>query len=286
MTIKETRTKLKEMLAPHVGEAEAQAMAEVIIEDVKGYKAVDVAMYGYRELLPETEQRMMEIARKVAGGEPLQYALGKARFRGRVFDVTPATLIPRPETAGLVDMAADALRDTRDARILDIGTGSGCIAISLALDVPFARVTGIDISDAALEVAKENAKALKAKVRFEHADALHLDQGPLADSEFDAIISNPPYVLDSERAEMDSRVADREPASALFVPDSEPLLFYAPIARYAAKSLAAGGYLFFEINPLCATRLEQMLQSEGFENVAITPDYKGNLRYASAQKPK
>lgn len=286
MTIRETRAKLAEMLTPHVGQPEAKAMADAIIEDVKGYRAVDVALYGHRELLPGTVQKMLGIAQQVAEGEPLQYALGKAHFRGRVFTVTPATLIPRPETAGLVDMVADCLKDTRDSRILDIGTGTGCIAISLALDVPFAQVVGADISDGALEVARKNANDLKANVRFVHADALHLDQGPLADSEFNAIVSNPPYVLASERADMDPRVADHEPSLALFVPDADPLLFYRPIGQYAAKALAPDGHLFFEINPLCARQIADMLRSQGFDNVEITPDYKGNMRYATAQKPK
>lgn len=286
MTIREIRTKLTEILAPHVGDAEAGAMASTIIEDVKGYKAIDVALYGHRELLPDTEQKMLGIAQRVADGEPLQYALGKAYFRGRMFAVTPATLIPRPETAGLVDMAVDRLKSRRDCRILDIGTGSGCIAISMALDLPFAEVVAVDISDGALDVARANAKALKAKVQFVHADALHLDDGPLAGLTFDAIISNPPYVLVSERKSMDSRVTDHEPPTALFVPDSQPLLFYRAIGQYAAKALAPGGWLFFEINPLCASNLADMLRGQGFDNIDILPDYKGNLRYALAQAPQ
>lgn len=284
MTIREMKAKLAEMLAPSAGSSEAHAMAQAIIEDVKGYKAVDVALYGHRELLPDTERRMLEIAQQVADGAPLQYVLGKAYFRGRNFSVTPATLIPRPETAALVDMAVDELRGKRDCRILDIGTGSGCIAISLALDLPFAQVDAADISDGALEVAKANAKALGANVRFVHADALRLGDGPLAGHSYDAIVSNPPYVLASERASMDSRVADHEPPIALFVPDAQPLLFYEPIAAYAARALVPGGLLLFEINPLCARQLGAMLHGYGFEDVDILRDYKGALRYASARK--
>lgn len=285
MTIREIRMKLAEMLAPHVGESEAMAMANAIIEDVKGYKAIDIALYGHRELLSDTEHRMLDIAQKVADGAPLQYVLGKACFRGRTFAVTPATLIPRPETAGLVDMAADRLRGMHDCRILDLGTGTGCIAISLALDLPYAQVVAADISDGALDVARANAKTLKANVQFVHADALHLDEGQLAGLEFDAIISNPPYVLASERAGMDSRVYDHEPPTALFVPDSQPLLFYQAIGQYAANALISGGWLFFEINPLCARPLADLLREQGFDNIDILPDYKGTLRYAIAQSP-
>lgn len=280
------RDRLASMLTASVGEGEAKAMADTIVEDVKGYKPVDVALYGYRELLPDTERRMMEIARRVVDGEPLQYALGKAYFRGRTFAVDRSTLIPRPETAALVDMAVDCLKGTRDCRVLDIGTGSGCIAISLALDLPFAMVVGADISDPALAVARSNAKALNANVKFVHADALHLGEGPLAGMQFDAIISNPPYVLSSERADMDPRVTDYEPSSALFVPDSQPLLFYAAIGQYAIDALVPGGHLFFEINPLCASQLAQLLENQGFADVDILPDYKGTMRYATARKPE
>ncbi|MDE7375868.1 MAG: peptide chain release factor N(5)-glutamine methyltransferase [Muribaculaceae bacterium] len=198
MTIAETRRHLTLMLQPAVGSDEASAMASAIIEDIKGYKPVDVALYGHRELLPETVERMERVAEKVVAGEPLQYALGTAYFRGRHFSVTPATLIPRPETAQLVDMIVSDFTGRSDLRVLDIGTGTGCIAISLALDLPFAQVDAIDISTDALKVAQVNAEALKAKsVRFVEADALRLTPGS---EKYDIIVSNPPYVLESEKA--------------------------------------------------------------------------------------
>lgn len=279
MTIAATRRHLTEMLAPAVGQDEASAMANAIIEDIKGYKPVDVALYGYRELLPETVEHMERVAERVVAGEPLQYTLGTAYFRGRHFSVTPATLIPRPETAQLVDLIVSDFAGQSDLRVLDIGTGTGCIAISLALDLPFAQVEAIDISVEALKVAQANADALKAKrVRFVKADALQLTPGV---EKYDIIVSNPPYVLESEKTDMEDRVLSYEPATALFVPDTDPLKFYNPIIRYARQTLASNGKLYFEINPKAASQLKKALTDAGFE-CDILPDYKGALRFAVA----
>ena len=283
MTIREMRTWLAADLEAAVGADEAKAIADAILQDVKGYTAVDLALYGHRELLAETEERMRAIAKRVKDGEPLQYAIGKAYFHGRMYGVDTSTLIPRPETSQLVDMVVDDYRNSRDARLLDIGTGSGCIAISLALDIRYSQVTAIDISPGALQMAESNAKALSAKVRFMQADALNLQTSPLRNATYDAIVSNPPYVLASERKSMDKRVTDYEPPTALFVPDSDPLIFYRAIAQYAQYALSDGGKLYFEINPLCADDLRKML-ARTFDRVDIIKDYKGNNRFAICTK--
>lgn len=277
MTIKETRRHLIDILAHVVGQSEASAMASAIIEDIKGYKPLDVILYGYRELMPETVSRMERVAERVVAGEPLQYALGTAYFRGRHFSVTRDTLIPRPETAQLVDLIVSDFSSRSDLRVLDIGTGTGCIAISLALDLPFAHVDAVDISTQALNVAQSNAAILKAKsVRFIEADALRLTP---VQEKYDIIVSNPPYVLESEKTEMDARVIDYEPAAALFVPDSDPLKYYNPIIKFAETALAQSGKLYFEINPKAAPMLKKALNSAGFIP-DIIPDYKGALRFA------
>lgn len=282
MTIREMKRHLTQMLTPAVGDSEAGAMALAIIEDIRGYKAVDIAINGDRDLLPDTEKRMTDAAEKVIGGMPLQYAIGKALFRGRYFRVDRSTLIPRPETAQLVDMITDRWRGESDLRVMDIGTGSGCIAISLSLDLPFARVDAIDISPGALAVAKKNAETLNAsRISFSEADALSL---PPQDDTFDIIVSNPPYVLDSEKASIDARVADYEPATALFVPDSDALRFYRPIAEFASRSLRPGGMLYFEINPLCADSILSLLRGCGFKDASVERDYKGALRFAISEK--
>ncbi|MCM1450702.1 MAG: peptide chain release factor N(5)-glutamine methyltransferase [Clostridium sp.] len=280
MTIRDMKQHLQRMLEPSVDPDEARAMALAIMEDVRGYKAVDIAINGNRELLPETEKRMFDIADKVVKGMPLQYAIGKALFRGRYFSVNPSTLIPRQETAQLVDIIVDDWNSKSDLKIMDIGTGSGCIAISLALDLPFAEVEAVDISPDALAEAKENASLLKAsRVDFQLRDALKLTPEKNA---YDIIASNPPYVLDSEKPQMDARVADYEPATALFVPDSDPVKFYRPISEFAAKSLRAGGKLYLEINPLCASAIQGLLLKDGFKDAQIQCDYKGARRFAIA----
>lgn len=275
------KARLQQTLTPAVGQNEAQAMALAIIEDVRGYKPVDIAINGHRSLLPETESRMLDIADKILKGMPLQYAVGKALFRGRYFRCDPSTLIPRPETAQLIDIIVDDWGAKPDLRVMDIGTGTGCIAISLALDLPFSHVTAIDISAPALAIAKENALALKApRVECLLADALTLRPEHNA---YDIIVSNPPYVLDSEKTQMDPRVTDYEPSSALFVPDNDALKFYRPISAFAAKSLRSAGRLYLEINPLCADNILRLLEADGFKDAQILRDYKGARRFAIAK---
>jgi release factor glutamine methyltransferase len=218
---------------------------------------------------------------RVVSGEPLQYVLGTAFFMGMELRVTPATLIPRPETSQLVDRIVDDMSSRADLRVLDIGTGSGCIAIALARALKFADVNAVDISDEALAVAAENAATLRTDVHFSHADALNMPPMPNA---YDVIVSNPPYIAEHERTDMDARVYDYEPATALFVPDADPLMFYRAIARFAAQSLRPSGKLYFEINPLFVNQLREMLTDTGFADVDIVRDFRGNLRFAICQR--
>lgn len=280
MTVSQLKQQILAQLTPAVGSDEATAMMREIFFAVRGYSPTDIVIYGYRDLTDQTVARVNAIVARVVAGEPLQYVLGVAFFMGMQFKVTPATLIPRPETSQLVDRIVDDMGNITDARVLDIGTGSGCIAIALARALKFADVTAIDISADALVVAAENAAALRAKVTFRQADALNL---AAATDAYDVIVSNPPYIADSERADMDSRVYDHEPASALFVPDSDPLLFYRAIAQFAATALRPAGKLYFEINPLFVNRLRDMLSAH-FSNVDIVRDYRGNLRFAICQR--
>lgn len=264
-------------------EGEADAAARIIFEDVAGYDRKYLFINGDREITDFMAGKIDDAVVKVERGEPVQYAVGRARFMGNDYAVTPAVLIPRPETAGLVDAITDAFGTRSDLDVLDIGTGSGCIAIELARALPFSRVTAFDISDAALTVARENARRLGATVNFVHADILTA-KAPVAPL-YDIIVSNPPYICDSEKADMDARVLDYEPPTALFVPDSDPLRFYRTIAAYARAELRPGGGLFFEINPLYHRQIGQMLTAEGFADVSVTRDYRGLYRYAVARKP-
>lgn len=284
-TVKEIREGIVRSLAPHVGKGEAEAMARVILEDVAGVSRTDAIVNPGRTLEDATAARIDTIVGRVAKGEPLQYVLGEAVFMGMRLRVTPHTLIPRPETAGLVDIITDSYSDAKDLQIIDIGTGSGCIAIALARALPYCAVTAADISSEALAVASYNASALGASnVKCVRLDALHLPTpaAPL----YDIIVSNPPYVTVAEKADMDRRVLEYEPGTALFVPDDDPLRFYRAIAVYAQSALRPGGSLYFEINPLYATDMEQMLRSLAFEDVDIRRDYRGKKRYAVCRCPE
>jgi release factor glutamine methyltransferase len=221
--------------------------------------------------------------------------LGEAEFGGRIFHVEPGVLIPRPETYELCQwiLALGEHNETQDngrnPSILDIGTGSGCIACTLAAELPEAKVTAWDISDDALRIAAENAKCINVSVSFEKVDALnppllHMNGSEVGLAGFDIIVSNPPYICNKERATMERNVLDHEPSLALFVPDDDPLLFYRAIARFAYNALLPEGKLFFELNALYAEETRQMLCDMGFTNVELRNDQFGKPRMMKAAK--
>lgn len=263
-------------------DSEAEDAARIIFEDVAGYDRKYIFMNGDREILDFVQRNISAAVDKVLAGEPVQYAVGRARFMGMDFKVSPAVLVPRPETEGLVDLITDDWGGRSDLSVLDLCTGSGCIAVALSRALPFSDVEAVDISADALAVARENAAALGARVRFVRADVL--DLRPEEDGKFDIVVSNPPYVCESEKKDMDARVLDYEPHLALFVPDSNPLEFYRPIAEYASQALKKGGMLYFEINPLFASDIASMLNNTGFADVQIFRDYRGKQRFARAAK--
>ena len=277
MKLKEAIEQLKNGLAGVVEPHEAQAMIRVICEDVFNYDPVDVALRQESELPEFAQDKVADIIARLRRHEPLQYIVGSARFHGHKFKVTPAVLIPRPETEQLVDIIVDE-NTASDLRVLDMGTGSGCIAISLARALKFAQVEALDVSHDALAVARENAATLKAKVRFFESDML----SPQPPARYDIIVSNPPYICWSEREAMDRNVKDYEPGQALFVPDNDPLLFYKAIAPYAAQSLERGGRLYLEINQRFGNEVKRLLEDNGFDEVRISEDSFGKVRFAAA----
>jgi release factor glutamine methyltransferase len=220
--------------------------------------------------------------------KPIQHILGKAHFYGLEFSVNEHTLIPRPETEELVDMMLRNIKNNpkkEPLRILDIGTGSGCIAISLQKHLPNANVYALDVSEKALNVAKKNAKMNQVSVQFTQADVLSLQDLNVfdeADLQFDIIVSNPPYVRDLEKAEMQKNVLEYEPNLALFVADDNPLIFYDTIANLAKAHLVNGGSLYFEINQYLGEEMKHLLEEKGFLNVAIHKDTFGVDRIAVA----
>ena len=280
MKLKEAIDQLNNGLAGLVEPREAQAMIRIICEDVFNYDQVDMALRQESELPEFAQDRISDIIARLRRHEPLQYIIGSALFHGHRFKVNPAVLIPRPETEQLVDLIIDE-NPASDLRVLDMGTGSGCIAISLARALKFPTVDAFDISRDAVAVARENAALLKVKVRLFESDML----SPQPSATYDIIVSNPPYICWSERDAMDSNVKDYEPGQALFVPDNDPLLFYKAIAPYAARSLERGGRLYLEINRRFGNEVKRLLEDNGFNEVRIIDDAYGNPSFAAAIAP-
>ena len=267
------------------GDKEAKAITRYLLEVGYGLSMTDI-LCGAAEQLPPDE--MGENLRRLLKGEPVQYVVGKAEFGGRIFKVTPDVLIPRPETYELCQWIEEIeergeRREERGYPILDIGTGSGCIAITLALDIPNAQVEAWDISEGALSIARQNVKDLHAHVDFKQVNVLSSlpkQGGP----EWVFIISNPPYICKKEAASMEQHVLDHEPHQALFVPDEDTLVFYKAIGQYACYALANHGCLFFEINPLYATEITKMLDEMGFFEIETRKDQFGKVRFVRARK--
>ena len=285
-----TYRELWQPLTSRYTEPEAKAVARYLLEVGYGLSMTDI-LSGGAERVPADE--MEENRRRLFNGEPVQYVIGKAEFGGRIFKVSPAVLVPRPETYELCLWVEKEERgerkEERDYSLLDIGTGSGCIAITLALDMPYAKVEAWDISEKALNIARQNAESLNAQVHFRQVDALN---EPTEDSSLftlhpslNIIISNPPYICKQEATAMEAHVLDHEPHQALFVPDDDPLLFYRAIAQYGKSALVAGGWLYFEINPLYHEVLEKMLDEMGYFGIEMRKDQFGQWRFARAQKP-
>ena len=277
MILKQAIEQLNSGLAGVAEPREVQAMIRIICEDVFNYDPVDVALRQESELPDFAAERISDIISRLRRHEPLQYIVGTALFHGHKFKVTPAVLIPRPETEQLVDLIVDE-NTAADLRVLDMGTGSGCIAISLARALKFAQVDAFDISQDALAVARENAADLKVKVRLFQSDML----APQPTARYDIIVSNPPYICWSEREAMERNVLDYEPGQALFVPDNDPLLFYKAIAPYATQSLERGGRLYLEINQRFGNEVKRLLEDCGLDEVRIIEDSFGRVRFAAA----
>ena len=321
-----TYQQLWQSLTPLYDAGEAQAIVRTVLDVKYGMTLTDIICGKVNELSADEERKLEEIIIRLQKGEPVQYVLGEADFAGRTFHVEPGVLIPRPETAELCqwieedmagkstvsseDFSEDSPLATDDARlILDICTGSGCIAITLGLNIPNSEVTGWDISEDALRIAQGNVEMLKARnVRIEYQDALALQKAAETDNEkmkvnddkevvkpkgeaktpstqkWDLIVSNPPYICEKEKADMEKNVLEHEPSLALFVPDEDPLKFYRAIAEYASSALKSGGALYFEINPIYEKETREMLLKLDFKDIETKEDAFGKKRMMRAIK--
>lgn len=273
-----------EQLTPLYDETEAKAVVRTVLEVRFGLTLTDILCGKVNDLSAEEGRSLEKIMQRLRQAEPVQYVLGEAEFAGRRFKVVPGVLIPRPETEELCAWIVSEQKPTdgNPTTILDIGTGSGCLAVTLSLDIPGAAVSAWDISQDALLIANENAKAWKVPVSFALQDAL---AAPKDSMKWDIIASNPPYICPSEAAEMAKNVLKFEPSTALFVPQSDPLLFYKAIANYAIQALKPGGKLYIEINPLYKNELEEMLKNVGFIDIEIRKDAFGKDRMVRATRP-
>lgn len=280
------RLKSLRRLVGVMDEREAQAIVRLLFESLFGMSNTDM-LSGGSERLSESDAIMLdECVERIYRGEPVQYVLGTTDFMGLNLSVNPSVLIPRPETEDLVRFVIEKLSRRNNLKVLDIGTGSGCIALALKHAIPYSKVYGWDISQEALEVAKENAATLGLDVKFEQRDILASNNISEIqhDGGFDVIVSNPPYVCNSEAADMERHVLEYEPNSALFVPDDSPLLFYDPITHFAWESLSIGGNLFFEVNRMYAHQVCELMFETGFTDVAVVQDRYGNERIVSGLK--
>lgn len=281
-------------------DGEAKAIARLAYEVRFGLTLTDLCLGKDTQLSADDQAQAAEMCNRLLQHEPVQYVLGQAEFCGRSFHVAPGVLIPRPETEELCqwivkheELRRHSLTNSTkhsECSILDIGTGSGCIAVTLAAELPQAEVTAWDISAEALHVARENACSNDVQVTFLQVDILTLqpspstaDHAPLT-PQWDVIVSNPPYICNKERAMMEANVLEHEPHTALFVPDDDPLLFYRTIAQYGQEALKPDGWLYFEINPLYATSLTTLLSRMSFYDIETRNDQYGKQRMIRARR--
>ena len=279
-TDKWTYPMLWKILSERYGINEAKAVVRYLLEMKYGLSLTDI-LCGKTEGI---DSRMLDSdMEKLCEGIPVQYVVGKTMFADRCFNVSPAVLIPRLETAELCRWIKEEWHGD-SCKILDVGTGSGCIAITLSLDIPHSQVEAWDISEDALAVASKNASALQTKVMFRHQDSL--DASNPASGKYDIIVSNPPYICYQESHEVDEHVKRNEPSIALFVPDDDPLLFYRAILSYSEEALKEYGMIFFEINPHHLEALLRLCREMGFMHQEIKEDSFGKQRFLCVRKEK
>lgn len=281
MKIREYRNYFIETLTPIYDSGEAESFFYLILEDQKKLKRIDLALNNAAEFSETELDHWNEILEKLKQYIPIQYIIGKTFFFGLEFEVNPNVLIPRPETEELVDWILKNNPQNTELKILDIGTGSGCIAITLAKNLPNATVSAIDVSEEALATAKKNAKSNNVSVEFLLRNILETED---LNQQFDLIVSNPPYVRNLEKEEIKQNVLDHEPHLALFVDDHDALVFYRKITELAKKNLSKNGQLYFEINQYLGKEMMDLLEQNGFQQMELRKDIYGNNRMVFGRK--
>ena len=263
---------------------EAEAIAALVWQQLLQLEALPFRMAAREAVAPGVLAQIPAMQARLLAHEPVQYVLGAAHFAGMTLEVTPATLIPRPETEELVQLIEREQAGRSGRRVLDVGTGSGCLALALARTLPKAEVLAVDISAEALAVARRNAAAWAPAVAFQQVDILQEFPAGLAPGSLDVLVSNPPYVRESERADMRENVLAWEPATALFVPDNDPLIFYRRLAEIGAQLLAADGVVYLEINEALGPETAALFIAQGFADVRVVADMFGKPRMVRAAR--
>jgi release factor glutamine methyltransferase len=285
-TVQEVSAAFRKELSAWYDINEIDSLCRIVLAEITGASSAKIKAFPELEISAEQSEKINNILSHLKTGEPVQYILGHTEFYGLPFKVNPSVLIPRPETEELVDWAISSVSSSQlvVGSILDIGTGSGCIAISLKKNLADAEISAMDISIEALKTAKENADLNNTSINFIQADILNLtNQSPITDN-YSLIISNPPYVTPEDKRRMHSNVTDFEPHTALFVPENDPLIFYKAIADFAADKLEKGGLLFFEINESYGEEIVKLLSGKLFINIELRKDMGGKERMVTAKK--
>ena len=272
---------IRDALRGYYPDSEALSLAKMLLVEAFGFSTLELYGGKDKEISGNRLRDLHEMLSRLQKNEPIQYILGKETFCGLTFEVDENVLIPRPETRELVEWIVADYESVPACRILDVGTGSGCISISLAKFIPGASVESWDISEGALEVARRNCKLNEVEVLLRQQDVLSAQPQPAC---FDVIVSNPPYITESEKADMEANVLDWEPATALFVPDTDPLLFYRKIAELGTVMLKEGGSLYFEINRAYGNETVQMLEALGYKQIELRKDDWDNDRMIKARR--
>ena len=277
-------------LVPLYGEGEAQAIIRLVLEVKFGLSLTDIYTGKVNEISRDAAEELDKIMQRLASSEPVQYVLGMETFCSRSFKVAPGVLIPRPETEVLCHwIEADknhpycALQPPVPLQVLDVGTGSGCIAVTLALDLYNSAVTAWDISADALLIARDNVHRWDSSVVLQMEDILSIS-ATAKEQKWDVIVSNPPYICDKERSSMAENVLKYEPETALFVPDNDPIKFYRAIAEYGVTALSDEGKLYFETNPLYIYKVKDMLSNLGYKQIELKEDQFGKHRFVKAMR--
>ena len=276
MTFREQRSAFAKILNNHYSQEEISSFFYLLTEHYFGYSRFETHQKSEKEIPIKEEHHFSEALKRLEQHEPIQYIIGETEFYGLPFKVNAYTLIPRPETEELVAwIVSDLSVKNSEFRILDIGTGSGCIAISVAKELAGAKVSAIDISEGAIKTAQVNAEMNNVNVAFKTGDILRTEK---LSTQYDVIVSNPPYVRNLEKKMMQANVLDFEPETALFVEDNDPFLFYNKISQLAINHLNKNGFLYFEINEYLGPKMQELLKGFGFKNIEIKKDIYGKDR--------